>query len=166
MTDEFIGAVLGQPFGLKGFIRLHSLSGEDEHIRALKTVHLRLKNKTVGVEKIFEIEDFSGSGGNFAVKLKGIDSPEAAVALNRAELLLSREDAAPLKEGEYYIEDVKGCSLVTKDGSFAGTVLDIVEGGNGFLLEYENQAKERIFLPFRNEFVGAVDIVKRTVELL
>ena len=38
MTERFIVGVIGAPFGIKGFVKVHPLSGEIDHLLKLKSV--------------------------------------------------------------------------------------------------------------------------------
>jgi ribosomal 30S subunit maturation factor RimM len=47
-----------------------------------------------------------------------------------------------------------------------GTVLDLVEGGGGWLVELGLNSGETRLVPFRKEFFGPVDETERTITLL
>jgi 16S rRNA processing protein RimM len=92
------------------------------------------------------------------VKFKGIDTPELAAGLTGRRLLVPRSQAAPLKAGEYYIEDLKGCNVEDAAGKHLGTVKDIVEGGGGLLAEVALEDGSAKFVPFRGEFFSRIDV--------
>ena len=171
MTDIFILAVIGSPFGLKGFMKVRSLSGETDHITALKTVTLRQK----GIEKQFTVAEslLSDEAGSLLLRLAGIDSPEAAKTLTGAELIGNRSLAVPLKDNEFYVEDLKGTEVIgsnsagnTEDSPVLGKITDIIEGGGGQLAEILLDSGEKKLVPFRNEFFGNINIEKGRVVLL
>lgn len=176
---------MGAPFGLKGFIKVRSLSGETGHLFDLRTVTLRFPNKHEargGEERLYEVEETGGSGSAALVKFKGIDSPEAARLLTGAELVVSRENAAALGKNEYYVEDLRGIRVVAGgappptdgaeesacagDGEALGTVTDVLEGGGGELLEIRLPSGELRLAPFRSEFFGEVNPEKGLAVLL
>lgn len=145
--DLTVGFVRGS-HGLTGEVRIESASGRYEHIAALKEVTLVQK----GISAKYAVENARVAGNVLYVKFAGVDSPEAAKKLNGAALQTSRENACPLKEGEWYVEDLKKCSLVyfgEKNGlgndvaptddvrsrSVVGSITDVLEGGAGELLE-------------------------------
>jgi 16S rRNA processing protein RimM len=165
VTETFVAGLVGAPFGLKGFVKVKSLSGEIEHLLRLGSVSLRQEGK----EKLREIEAARPAppGPFLLIKFRGLDSPEAAKALNGAEILVKRGEAAPLKPGEYYIEDLKGLSVYAAPaGEILGTVVDVIEGGGGNLVEIELNRGERRLVPFRDEFFGKIDLPCRRAELL
>ncbi|MDR1306752.1 MAG: ribosome maturation factor RimM [Treponema sp.] len=165
MIERFVVALAGASFGLKGWLKITSLSGETTHLRSLKRVFLR-----DGTE--YAIEGVSLSP--LSVKLAGIDSPEAARMLTGAEMLVPRAEAVPLGEGEFYVEDLRGLEVFTlpgapgagKAGDPVGHIADVIEGGGGFLAEILFPSGEKKLVPFRNEFFGPVDSLSRRIELL
>jgi 16S rRNA processing protein RimM len=181
ITERFVAAFLGGPFGLEGFIKLRTLSGETTHLLGLRSVCLRLSDG----ERVYEVEKITGSGGRALVKFRGVDSPEAAGLLRGAALLVDREDAAPLGEDEFYVEDLRGMRVVAPreeacpegtaltgavsadvEDEFLGTVTDVLEAGGGRLLELRLPTGELRLVPFRGEFFGEVDPEKGRAVLL
>jgi 16S rRNA processing protein RimM len=165
MAERFVVALAGAPFGLKGWLKITSLSGETAHLCSLKRVFFR-----DGTE--YTVEGVSLSP--LSVKLEGVDSPEAARLLRGAEMLVPRAEAAPLGEGEFYVEDLRGLEVFTLSGAPGpggtgdpvGHITDVIEGGGGFLAEILSPLGEKKLVPFRNEFFGPVDPLSRRIELL
>jgi 16S rRNA processing protein RimM len=162
LIDQFVTALVGAPFGVKGFVKLKPLSGGWEHLARLDAVLLRRES----VETLFYIEETMRSGSSLAVKFRGINTPEAAKTLTGAELLIDRAHAAPLGEDEYYVEDLRGLPVSDKDGAVLGEIRDVLEGGGGQLIEVLLPKGESRLVPFRGEFFGEIDIEKRRVMLL
>lgn len=162
MTERFVAALVGAPFGVKGFVRAKPLSGEPEHLERLEAVTLRRSKE----EKTYHIEETRIIGKALAIKFRGIETPEAAKTLSGAELLVDRDHAAPLGEGEYYVEDLRGLSVYNLRGEILGEIRDVLEGGNGQLIEALLPGGATRLIPFRNEFFGEVDPEKRRAVLL
>lgn len=166
MTESFILAVVGSPFGLKGFVKVKSLSGETAHLLSLKSYILRQKGK----EKPFTVEETMPTDdvSVFLAKFAGFDSPETAKILAGSEIIAERSLAAPLNNGEFYIEDLKGLQVVQAADSsrVLGHITDIIEGGGGELAEVKLPSGELRLVPFRNEFFGEINIEKGLVFLL
>jgi len=153
MTEKFIIGVIGAPFGVKGFVKVRSFSGEIDHLLSLKEIKI---NKD-GQEKLLKIDESSPSAPGVIIHFKGFDSPEAAKTLNGAQLIASRDQAAPLNDGEFYIEDLKGLQVVSDKNELVGHVLDIIEGGGGELAEIKliNNGEKHL-VPFRKEFFSEI----------
>ena len=169
MTKSFNIAVVGPPFGVKGFVKVRSLSGETAHLRALKSVRLKQGEE----ERVFSVEETTLSGDILLMKFHGINSPEAASALKGARLFVDRSQAAPLNEGEFYVEDLKGLQVIATSpessleaGEVLGHITDILEGGGGELAEIRLLSGEIKLVPFRKEFIGDISMEKGLVILL
>lgn len=148
--DLIVGFVRGS-HGLTGEVRIESASGRYEHIVALKEVTLVQKENFAK----YAVENARLAGNVLYMKFAGVDSPEAAKKLNGAALRTSRENACPLDEGEWYVEDLKKCSLVyfgeenglendvaptddvrqANSRTVVGSITDVLEGGASELLE-------------------------------
>ena len=114
------------------------------------------------------------------VKFAGIDSDTDLQKFNGWEILADRKYCKPLKKDEWYIEDLRACSLVYEgkdapatliapDGkTVAGTITDVMEGGGGNLLEVSlaESCDRKVLVPFNKEFIGKVDIKNKTVQLM
>ena len=166
---QFILGLVGSPFGLKGFVKVKPFSGETGHFSRLEKVTLRQagKEETRGIAEIV-LQGNEGSSRNqtLLIRFAGVDNPEAAGKLKGAEIIADRVFAAPLNEGEYYVEDLKGLEVINGERETLGHVADVVEGGGGDLVEVELLSGERRFVPFRKEFFASPDAKKGTIELL
>ncbi len=188
--EEFVIGIIRSPHGVKGNVKVESTSGECEHFFSLTDVTLR-KN---GIEKKFSVESAEGNAANLIMKFFGIDSPEDAKKFSGAEIIVPKDKTCPLKEGEYYVEDLKECSVIysrQNDGLAensaptqitVGTITDVLEGGEKDFLEVcltesvdsllnrtdnaeKTNAGRKVLIPFRREFIGTVDLKNRFVSL-
>jgi len=112
MTEKFIIGLVGSPFGVKGFVKVNPCSGEIAHLLKLKSIVVSKD----GREQTLNIEETAAAPPNVLMRFAGIDNPEKAKTLNGAKLIADREQAAPLGEGEFYIEDLKGLPVTAENG--------------------------------------------------
>ena len=156
-------------FGLEGFLKIESCSGEYEHFLNFKEIKLQLPSKGTETQPpglFYQVEECVVRNADALLKLRGIDSPEAAKKLHGAEILVPRDMACPLERGEFYINDLCNANLVYK-GNSVGTIADVVEGGGGSLLELSEAATGRtVYIPFRSQFIGKINIPAKQVELM
>ena len=137
---------------MEGFVKIRPFSGETAHFFRLKNVTL-MQNEE---EKTRNVAEIKSQGDILLIRFEGINSPEAAALLKGARIIADREYAAPLLEGEYYIEDLKGLEVITGEGQVLGHITDVVEGGGGQLAEVLLLSGEKRFAPFKKEFFGDV----------
>ncbi len=158
MDDIAIGKIRTS-HGVNGFVKILSFSGQTEHFLKLKEFVLRKDGK----EKVLAVESIKASGSTVYAKLKGIDSPEIGKTYSGWEIWVPEVFAASLNAGEYYIKDLNGCNIVNS-GNVIGTIIGISENSINDLLEVKTE--NGIFIiPFKNEYIGEVNISLKSVEL-
>jgi len=166
MVDRFVIGTVGAPFGVKGFVKVRSGSGEIDHLLKLQSVIVSKDGK----ERVLQIEEITPSLPGVLVHFKGIHSPEEAKILTGSQLIAGREYAAPLGEDEFYIEDLKGLPVVD-GGEVIGHVTDVIEGGGGELVEIElagsktGRQGEKRLVPLMEMFFKEISLKKGKLEL-
>ena len=119
-----IGAIIS-PHGLRGEMNIYPTTDEPGRFRSLEEV-LLLRG---GVYVPYKVEQVKFFKERPILKLAGIDRIEDAEPLRRTELYVSRENALPLAEGEYYIGDLIGCEIRGEDGRRLGELTDVMPTG-------------------------------------
>ncbi len=101
------------------------------------------------------------------VKLKGVDSPEAAKALAGATLEVLESDLRPLPDGTYYHYHLLGMRVVSIHGEDLGEIAEIVDTGGNDVYVVRGQRGE-LLLPATTDVIKDVDVAagQMTVELL
>lgn len=158
--EQIAVGVVRTSHGVRGHLKIKSLSGETDHLLGLSNVTLAKGEN----ERQFQVEDVSVSGPDVLFKLGGVDSPEEARRFSSWEVRVPRELAARIGEGDYYIADLVRCRIV-KDGRTLGSVKSVCEGAQADLLEIEDENGKLHFVPFMERFVGTVDLERREIEL-
>jgi 16S rRNA processing protein RimM len=159
MDQLAIGIILSS-YGLKGELKVKSLSGEIEHFFKLEEIYIGQENK----KNKFIIEQARKINNSLLLKLRGIDNPEDARCLNGLEVFVSRDKASPIHENEFYYKDLVGCSIIRNSVSI-GHVVSIIDTANGCLLEIDLVQGGRIMIPFLKQFVGKVEIESHKIFL-
>lgn len=147
-------------FGVHGELKFLSYSGDYDHFERMTQVIL----KKGQVEKQVVLESIRWSGDQPLMKIRGIDQPETAKAFADFEIWVSREQAAPLQEDEYYLSDLVGFKLVY-DGHEMATVTGFLEGGTTELLEVRKSNGKTAVIPFMNRYLGDIDLAGKQIEL-
>jgi len=188
-----VGFIRGS-HGVKGECKMESSSGEYEHLLKLESKEVTLQHGDE--KKEIKVESISLGSNTVYVKFAGIDTPEAVQKYNRWEVLVPRKYCKPLQKDEWYVEDLRNCSLIYQNESkgkndsaslnapaeIVGTITDVLEGGAGNLLEVSlsesckcisdelkydaNKNVRKVYVPFHNKFIGDVDVKKGTVQLM
>lgn len=154
-------ATVKSPFGVNGEVKIHPHNDECSYLGKLKEVVLRAKD---GTEQRLKVQSFRMLGSQALMKFEGFDDPEAARALNGLHLLVDRSKASPLKKGQYYVADLIGCTIV-HEGKALAEVVSSVDGAQAVLLEVRTEDDHLYMVPYLKEYIGAVDLANRTIEL-
>jgi 16S rRNA processing protein RimM len=110
-----------------------------------------------------EIEFFRRQHGRSIIKLRGIDSINAAEAWIGAEIRILASEIAP-EEGWFYTFQLKGCRVFTESGDDLGTVTDVLDPGGVEILQVERDNEETL-IPFAKAFVKSIDLDGRRIEV-
>ncbi|MBW9151793.1 ribosome maturation factor RimM [Clostridium estertheticum] len=152
---EFMSVgTIGKTHGLKGEVKVFSLTDSLERFKKLKNVYID--------GEIRKVEGCKLQADKAILKIEGIDTIEQAETYRNKYLMVKREDAVKLTEGSYYVADLLDCS-VFEEGSDEelGKVFDVLNTpGNDV---YWVKGKEELLIPVLKNIVVSVDINKRII---
>ena len=117
-------------------------------------------------QKTYDVEGVrSAPKDRLLLKLKGIDTPEAALLYKNTDLFAPKTLLpTPLKD-EFYYHDLVGMRAVTSEGHHTFQVIHVHNFGAGDILELEDTTDptKRYMIPFRGEAVWDVDQKAKTL---
>jgi 16S rRNA processing protein RimM len=99
-----------------------------------------------------------GSPDMLVVHFTGIDTRNAAEALNGTELFVPRDRLGATEADEYFHADLIGLAAVTIAGLPLGIVVRVQNFGAGDLLEVAPRRGETLLIPFTRAIVPEVDL--------
>ena len=135
--DVTLGKV-GAVYGIKGWLKIHSFTDDQEAILDYFPWSLKLGNKVQSVE----ITDWRKHNNGLVVKVAGIDDRDIAQKLVGSEIFVSEDALSDLPEGEFYWRDLIGMAVVTDKGYDLGHVSDIMETGANDVLVVKANLKD------------------------
>jgi 16S rRNA processing protein RimM len=113
--------------GAAGFLvagrvgRAHGLDGSF-YVTRPRPALLVLGSEVQVAGSVRTIERRSGTDEKPILRLSGVAGREGADGIRHSDLLVDRALAPPLQEGEYWAEDLEGCTVLTADGTPLGRV--------------------------------------------
>ena len=135
--DVTLGKV-GAVYGIKGWLKIHSFTDDQEAILDYFPWSLKLGNKIQSVD----ITDWRKHNNGLVVKVAGIDDRDIAQKLVGSEIFVSEEALSDLPDGEFYWRDLIGMAVVTDKGYDLGQVSDIMETGANDVLVVKANLKD------------------------
>ena len=164
MEDLLQVGVITTTHGIRGEVKVYPTTDDVHRFEELESVLLdtgkeyrELKIKSVKYFKQYAI-----------LKFKGIDNINDIEKYKGKSLFVTRENAQPLGEDEYYIADLIGMEVYLEDGSHFGTLKDVMETGANDVYVVSTEAHTEVLLPAIHDCILDVDTENRkmTVHLM
>ncbi len=153
-----IGAVL-KGHGLKGDVKIHSLL---ESMEILNGVHTLTATYPDGRVEDLVLDRVHAHGKKVVFGFKGIEDRAGADALRGVELSIARADLPPLADGEYYLSDLLGYTVVSDDGTVIGLVRDVWDLPANEVLQVISDDRE-VLIPLIDEVIKEIRFDDRRV---
>ena len=132
--------------GIQGEIKLQPWADSPEFVLEFKTIYIDgapVKIMRGRVHKSMVI-----------LKLEGFDDVNAAMRLKNKVAYIDRDDAG-LEDGEFFIQDIIGASVVDEDGNSLGVLDDVLDMPAGSV--YVVKGGREILIPAVDEFILSTD---------
>jgi 16S rRNA processing protein RimM len=137
--------------GVRGEIRVAVHTDLPERFTWLKTVYLGETNpQPMSVEGVRFHQNFA------LLKLVGVDDRDAAEELRGEWLQVPLEEAIPLEEGEYFLYQLIGLTVVSDEGEALGELAEILETGANHVFLARGPRGD-ILLPDTKEVIRDID---------
>jgi 16S rRNA processing protein RimM len=156
-----LGEIL-RPHGIRGEIRMRVLTDYPERIRELGQIFLA-DNENGAKAKPYTVDALRMHQGYALLTLKGVADRDEADRLRGLYALVGIEDAVPLEEGEFYLYQVIGLSVVTEDGERIGILNDVMETGANDVYIVNSEQYGSVLIPVIENVVLKTDIDAGTI---
>lgn len=155
--DLFRVGVITDTHGLKGELKVFPTTEDPARFLDLTDVLLgdderedTLINVTVSGVRFFK--------NLVIIKLKGYDHINEVEGFKKQGLFVTRENAIPLEEGEYYVKDLIGLDVVTEEGESLGSLIDVLETGANDVYVVRKPGRKDILIPVIEECILEVSL--------
>lgn len=164
MEDWIKVAELGKPFALKGEIKAISYTSfPEERFQTGRSFLLKKEEEKEGI--ILTLESFRELPNSLLLLFKEIQSPEEAEKYRGYSLYIKKEEA-PLPEGYYRLEDLKGLTVFDQNDEEIGTVIDTMQNAPTLNLVAKAKDGHRFMVPFIDKkFILDIDLEKKTIHI-
>ncbi len=161
MEDFLKVGVISSTHGIRGEVKVFPTTDDKERFLDLDSVILDTGRERM-VLKIEGVKFFK----QFAIlKFQGIDNINDIEKYKGRSLWISREQAVPLEEDEYYIADLIGMEVFLEDGSYFGQMKDVIETGANDVYVVESTQGQEVLLPAIRECILEVDVAKNRMTI-
>ncbi len=97
------------------------------------------------------------------LKFKEFNNINDVEQFRKCDIMVTRENAVPLEEGEYFICDIIGADVIEEDGSLIGTVKDVMETGANNVFVIQTPEGKEVLFPSIPECIKKVDVENQQV---
>ncbi len=153
--------VITSTHGVRGEVKVFPTTDDPGRFRGLMAVTL----DTGKGQKELRIQGVKFFKQFVILKFEGIDNINDVEEYKRCPLLVTREDAVPLEEDEYFIADMIGMEVVTEDGEAFGTLKDVIGTGANDVYVVESLRYGDVLIPAIKECILSVDIEEKKMEI-
>ena len=125
MTDRLRVGVITSTHGIRGEVKVFPTTDDPARYKKLKQVYLVTRKETLPltIQSVKFFKQF------VIVKFREYNDINEVEQYKNAELWIDRKDAMPLEEGEYYIADLIGLTVMTDEGEKLGVMKDVLQTG-------------------------------------
>lgn len=143
-------------FGIRGELKIQSFSDFDDlRYRKGNTVYVLYEGQYIP----FEVASFRIHKGFSMVAFKDRLNINLVEKYKDCEVYINETERTPLKEGEYYRDELEGLEVCTEEGMHVGSVVSVEEtfGANNNLRILKDDGKE-VLVPYVKAFIREVRI--------
>ncbi|SPT68602.1 Ribosome maturation factor rimM [Anaerobiospirillum thomasii] len=152
---------LGSTFGIKGYLKVQSFTEQPENLFDYSPWYISRRGDDW---REVQVEAFKPHGDTFIVKLHGVDVREEAALLTGMDIGIRRSSLPPASDGEFYLCDLEGCTVIGINDVCLGTVSRVMDQGAAPLLvvspsdRTKGDRKERLIPFVKGPIVTDVDL--------
>lgn len=157
MRNELIiiGKITGV-HGVRGEVKVYPLT-DDAH-RFLKLEDCFLTDDKMKSSRAVNVASARLDKGMVLVKFDGITDRDVAEGLRGQYMAVTRDNAAELPEGRFYIVDLIGLEVIDDIRGPLGKISDCYETGANYIIEIKRKGKKELLIPYLNDICYEVDI--------
>ena len=149
MEERFQVGVISSTHGIRGEVKVFPTTDDVKRFKKKMEVIL----DTGEGEKLLKVESVKFFKQMVILKFHEFDSINDVERYKGKALYVTRENAVPLEEGEYYIADLIGMEVVEENGDILGVLKDVIETGANDVYEVLMGDGKTILLPAIRECI-------------
>lgn len=124
-SNLFRVGVIANTHGIRGEVKVYPTTDNTDRFNDLKNVIVDTGREHINLE----VQGVKYFKNMVILKFKGIDNINEVEKYKGKDLLVTRENAVPLEENEYYIADLIDMEVYDEDGKRIGILNDVMQTG-------------------------------------
>lgn len=161
MEELFRVGVISNTHGIRGEVKVYPTTDNVRRFDDLKEVIL----DTGKEQLILHVTSVKYFKNMVILKFKEFDNINDIIPYKGMDLLVTRENAIPLEEGEYYIADIIASKVITDEDKILGTLTDVLQTGANDVYVVKTKDGKEVLLPSIEECILDRDIENKIVKV-
>lgn len=161
MEELFRVGIISNTHGIRGEVKVYPTTDNVRRFDDLKEVIL----DTGKEQLILHVTSVKYFKNMVILKFKEFDNINDIIPYKGMDLLVTRENAIPLEEGEYYIADIIGSKVITDEDKILGTLTDVLQTGANDVYVVKTKDGKEVLLPSIEECILDRDIENKIVKV-
>ena len=161
MEDLLQAGVITTTHGIRGEVKVFPTTDDVHRFEDLDSVLLDTGRDYMKLE----IENVKYFKQYAILKFKGIDNINDIEKYTGRSLYVTRDQAIPLEEDEYYIADLIGLDVYLESGEKFGVLKDVMETGANDVYIVETEEGKEVLIPAIHECVLDIDVEENRMEI-
>lgn len=161
MEDLLQAGVITTTHGIRGEVKVFPTTDGVHRFEDLDSVLLDTGRDYMKLE----IENVKYFKQYAILKFKGIDNINDIEKYKGRSLYVTRDQAIPLEEDEYYIADLIGLDVYLESGEKFGVLKDVMETGANDVYIVETEEGKEVLIPAIHECVLDIDVEENRMEI-
>ena len=161
MDDLLKVGVITSTHGIRGEVQVFPTTDDPKRFLDLEEIILDTgkEKKTLSIQYVKFFKNM------VILKFKEFDNINDVEIYRQKDLYVTREQAVPLEENEYFIADLIGLKAVSDEGEELGEIADVLQTAANDIYVIKKQGTSDLLVPAIRECVLSVDIAGGIVTL-
>ncbi|HJD00183.1 ribosome maturation factor RimM [Candidatus Arthromitus sp. SFB-turkey] len=163
MIKHFAIGKISKPHGVRGEINIIPFDEDLSIFNELNKVFLSSSDTDESDLKEIEIDSIKFKNKKVVVKLSGCDTCNDAELLRNKFIRIAREDIS-LKDGDYFIADIKECNVYDDEGEFLGKISEVIQTKNNDVYWIKKTSfNDELLIPVLKSIIVDINIEQKKV---
>lgn len=150
---------LRRPHGVKGEVIMDLHTDFPDRIKAGRKVYVGDKHEAATLGSV------RPHGNGILVRIRGIDTPEAAGRFRNQWVYVKATEVPQLPEGQHYKYELIGLQVVEDTGNALGELIEILETGANDVYIVKNEAGKEVLIPAIPSVILETDMEARVMKV-
>ena len=146
--------VITSTHGIAGEVKVFPTTDDPNRFKKLKKCIMKTERETMELD-IAGVKFFKNM---VILKFKQFSNINEIEKFRNAELYVTRENAVPLSEGEYFVCDLIGLKVVDEENNEIGVVTDVLQTAANDVYEIETSDGKKHLFPAIKQCILGVDL--------